>query len=347
MRWVLMVCLLSCTSAWAQAKPAAPGPPAHKRVAAEDKDDDDDKPAAAAGNAAVLTIHGLCSKHTANSGGHSTSTECRTVITRTQFDRLLDAIGADLSPQSKRQLATSYSRLLVRAHSAEVRGLDKTARFQETMRFARVQVLSQELNRELKEESAKVSEKEIVEYYQKNSPYFEIATVERIFIPLRAQTPGGNRSDTEETGADLAAANLRETEDVMRNKAQELRERALTEDFGKLQNDAYKTAGTQNPPLAATKQTVRRTSLPPAHLSIFDLQPNEITPVINDANGYYIYKLDSKQLESLAEARAGIVKILKQQRLQDMSDKIDQSYTADIDPSYFGSGERKSEEDDD
>jgi PPIC-type PPIASE domain len=342
MRSLLIVCLLSCTSAWTQAKPASPAPSAHKRAAAQDRDDDDEKPRAAS-NGAAVTIKGLCAKHTTNRGAASTETACQTVITRAQFDRLLDAIGAGLSPQSKRQLATSYSRLLVRAHEAEVRGLDKTARFQETLRFARLQVLSQELNRDLKEESAKVAEKEIVEYYQKNASYFELASVERIFIPLRAKAAG----DQDKSGADLTPANLHNTEDELRNKAQELRARALTEDFGKLQTEAYQAAGNQNPPLAATKQTVRRTSLPPAHLAVFDLNPNQVTPVIGDANGYYIYKLDSKQMEPLPEARPEIIKVLQQQRLQEMTDRIDQSCTTDVDASYFGPTERKSEEDED
>jgi|HubBroStandDraft_6_1064221.scaffolds.fasta_scaffold00009_97 hypothetical protein len=349
MRRVLIVCLLMGTSAWAQANPPSSTPPAHKRAASRDADDDDEKkPLTTAPNSAVLTIKGLCSKSTPKQGVPSPKGTCQTVITRAQFDRLIDAIAADMSPQSKRQLATSYPRLLVRAHEAEVRGLDKTARFEEVLRFARLQVLSQELTRELKDESAKVPEKEIVEYYQKNSSYFELASVERIFIPLRRQMPASDNGSKDKSDADLTQANLQQTEDAMRNKAQDLRARAVAgEGFAQLQNEAYEAAGNENHPLAATTLKVRRTSLPPAHLSVFDLKPAEITSLISDASGYYIYKLDTKALEPLSAARAGIVKILARQRLQDMTDKIDQSATTDVNESYFGSTQQKSGEDDD
>jgi PPIC-type PPIASE domain len=344
-----MVCLLFGPMAWAQANPSSTAPPEHKRTVSQDMDDEDEKkPAAVAANAAVLTINGLCSKRTPNSAEPSAWTACQTVITRAQFDRLIDAVAADMSPQSKLQLATSYPRLLVRAHEAEIRGLGKTARFEELMRFARLQILSQELTREIKEESARVPEKEIVEYYREHSPYFELASVERIFVPLRGQAQATGDGNKDNAGEDPASAKLQESKAAMRNEAQDLRARAAAgEDFAKLQNEAYEAAGNRNHPLTATTQKVRRTSLPPAHLAVFDLKPSEVTPLISDASGYYIYKLDAKELEPLPEARAEIVKVLERQRLQDSVGRIDQSCTTDVNQSYFGTAQQKSEKDDD
>jgi len=40
---------------------------------------------------------------------------------------------------------------------------------------------------------------------------------------------------------------------------------------------------------------VRRTGLPPAHVAVFDLKVGEVSQVITDNGGHYIYKVVSKK----------------------------------------------------
>ena len=74
-----------------------------------------------------------------------------------------------MSPAMRRQLATAYSRMLTMSTAAEKRGLDKTAHFEEAMRFARMQILSQELSKALQAESSNVSDQDIQDYYTEES----------------------------------------------------------------------------------------------------------------------------------------------------------------------------------
>ena len=102
----------------------------------------------------------------------------------------------------RREFATRYANALVMAKKAEQMGLDKGQSFEEQMKVARIQILSQELNREIQREASQISDKEIAEYYQDNSSYFEQAEVERIYIPrtqgaaVSLRINGGQRAKT-------------------------------------------------------------------------------------------------------------------------------------------------------
>jgi parvulin-like peptidyl-prolyl isomerase len=43
--------------------------------------------------------------------------------------------------------------------------------------------------------------------------------------------------------------------------------------------------------------------LPASQVSVMDLKPGEVSAVLSDPNGYYIYKLRSKDMLSLNQAR--------------------------------------------
>src|SRR3954462_3480838 len=162
MRFTWFLCLLLASMAFAQNAPSKPaastkpsGAPAQKAPMPDD--DDDEGQAAKSGAAAaaavpadapVITIKGVCSDKS------SDAANCQTVMTRAQFEKLADAIQPNMPPQVKRQLANAYPRLLVMAQEAEKRGLDKQPRFEETLKFARLQILSQELNRSLQAQAA-------------------------------------------------------------------------------------------------------------------------------------------------------------------------------------------------
>src|SRR5262249_7418825 len=126
-------------------------------------------------DAAIITIKGFCPNSAA-----SGKDNCQSVVTRAQFDLMASSIQTSMSPEVKHQLAESYPKLLVMAAQAEKRGLDKGPRYEERMRFARLQILSQEMVRQIQLDSADVSEKEIDAYYQAHSQDFEQASFQRI-----------------------------------------------------------------------------------------------------------------------------------------------------------------------
>src|SRR5258708_13184560 len=187
MRSQYLVCLLLAGLAHGQAAPpatppAAPSPatgtkteqsaPAAHDKAAEIKVGPDE---------GVITLKGFCAD--ASQQGDA----CKTVITGAQFEKLAETLQPGMSPAIRRQLATAYSRMLRMSAAAEKRGLEKTPKFDEMLNFARMQILSQELSRALQEDSGKVTDGDIGDYYKKNEPSYEQAGLARIFVPRAKQ----------------------------------------------------------------------------------------------------------------------------------------------------------------
>lgn len=339
MRLLLLLCLLLPLSlAWSQAEPDEP--PAGSATAGDhntgdhntkDKDDKQPLPDSAAKvpqDAAVLTIKGLCPEQKKTV---SAPAVCQTVITRAQFEELTDALHPNMPPTTKRQLASSYPRLMAMAREAEQRGLDKKEHFQEMIAFARLQILSQDLVHEIEDEAAQISQQEIEDYYRANTANFERVNVERITVPNIRQTQG-NQS----VGAS-GKEGIEADKEAMKGEADSLRGRAASgEDFATLQKAAYDFAGLTTPPPATSLSMIRRTSLPAGHASVFDLKAAEVSPVISDDGGFYIYKVVSKQTEPLNEAEREIRKTLETQRVRAMMQKVQDSITTEMNPAYFG-----------
>jgi hypothetical protein len=322
MRYFVPVCVLVGAIVWGQNRPASP--------VAGGQDRDERKPTPASNIAPetpVLTIKGLCPESTSKS-----SATCQTVITRAQFEKLANAIQPEVDAQTKRQLARSYPQFLEMAHEAQQRGLDKRPRFDERLAFARLQILSQELIREIQDEAARVPEKDIEDYYQTHSSEFEQASLERIVVPLRKQRSAQPSADSADLG--------KQVEDDMSKEAEALRVRAAAgEDFAKLQKEAYDVAGLSgnsepNPSIGKT----RRRGLPPAHSSVFDLKVSQVSLVITDATGHYIYKVDAREIEPLDSAKPEISNLLRRQRAQQMIKSVEQPFTTDVNSAYFGAG---------
>jgi hypothetical protein len=307
--------------AWTQTKPATPTP------APPAEHDDTVKPSAATSVSAdvpVITIKGLCAQLTPAPTADRAQPGCQTVITRAQFDQLINALRTGEDAQTKRHFANAYPQFLVMAHVAEQRGLDKQPGFQQRLDFARLQILSHELMRQIQEQAAQVPEPDIEDYYRKNTGEFEAVRVERIVIPNRTQVKGAEPGKA--------------AEDVMTKEAELLRIRAAAgEDFGSLQKQAYDAAGVSgnnapNPKL----DKMRRRGLPPNHASVFDLKPGQVSPVISDATGHYIYKLDWRGTESLDDVRHEITNTLRAQRLQKMMQTVEQPFSTEVNEAYFG-----------
>jgi hypothetical protein len=84
--------------------------------------------------------------------------------------------------------------------------------------------------------------------------------------------------------------------------------------------------------------SIRRTGLPPAQAGVFDLKPGEISQVITDAGGHYIYKLNSKTEMPLEQAKAEIRSKLQSDRMRETMEKLNASFKVDLNEEYFGAG---------
>src|SRR5271168_2752789 len=130
----------------------------------------------------VITINGFCSDPASSRGN-----VCKTVITRAQFEMLTEALQPGMSQSLRLNVANAYARNLRMSVAAEKRGLDKTPAFEEEMRYARMQLLSQDLTRALQAEANDITDVDLEDYYRKNQSSYEQATLARIFVPRSKQ----------------------------------------------------------------------------------------------------------------------------------------------------------------
>ena len=125
----------------------------------------------------------------------------------------------------------------------------------------------------------------------------------------------------------------------MTKLADSLRGRAASgEDFMKLQKEAFEAAGMKIESPTVNLPTVRRTGLPPGHAAVFDLKQGDISQVINDSGGHYIYKVNSKQELPFDQVKNEIHSTLQNQRTREMMDKVNNSFKSETNEAYFGPG---------
>jgi hypothetical protein len=204
------------------------------------------------------------------------------------------------------------------------------------MRVARIGVLTKELSLNLQKEAAKISDKDVETYYHNNEASFQEVDLQRVFIPRSKQAAENKDKPSDDAAAKEAAKKERQdSEDAMKKLAEALRARAAAgEDLSKLQDEATAASGFKGkPPTRLGK--VRRTSLPPEQVAIFDLKQGETSQLITAPNGYLVYKLGEKDTLPLDHVREEIIGALQSQRMQDAMQTIQQSATPELNPKYF------------
>jgi hypothetical protein len=361
MRKSWLVCVFLGTLAWGQAQsvtPPAQASPAPAPNAGA-------TPAAAPApevslTAAVLTIKGVACPEMVKTATGSTAATGKTaaaakkpadcVITRAEFEKLTKALQQGPTPlnaQQKRQLATQLPSVIAMSEAAKKKGLDKSEGYLETMKFVKMRILAQKLQDAVREDADNVPPEQIAKYYKENPEAYEQFSLDRLFIPRNKQPSAEDKEEAKEPeklteeqqkakdAADKAKQEKGEQE--LNELAETLRQRAAAgEDIAKLQKEAFEAAGTkvENPTVNLPK--VRRTGLPPAHAAVFELKVSEVSAVISDNGGHYVYKVVSKEVLPLDQVKDEIHNKLKAERLKTMMDNYTNSYEAVTNDAYFG-----------
>lgn len=357
--WAL--CVLIGTLAWGQAAPSAPpaaqqAPPAATPAAPQDAS------AGVPATAAVITINGVCPAQPkpaaaktpakpASATKASAPSDCKTVITKAEFEKLLSGLSptGNLNPQMKRQVAARLPMLIAMSSQAKKQHLDQTDQYKETLKFVQMQILASELQRKLQSEASEVPESDVQQYYDEHKADFEQYNLDRLFVPrtkqpepdLKNETDKNAKPTEEELKARQAAEKAKSdaAEQAMTKLAEDLRERAAKgEDFKTLQKEAFDAAGMNIASPTVNLANVRRTGLAPGHVAVFDLKPGEVSQVISDTGGRYVYKLNSKTELPLDQVKNDIHGRLQGDRMKDLMDKLNNSYKVETNEAYFGSG---------
>ena len=123
----------------------------------------------------------------------------------------------------------------------------------------------------------------------------------------------------------------------MTKLADALRARAAQgEDFVKLQKEAYDASGMKVEAPNVTMAKQRRTMLPATQAAVFDLKAGEVSEVISDAGGHYIFKVDSKEVLPFDQVKNEIHTTLQNQKQRDLMEKLQSSFKAEPNEAYFG-----------
>ncbi len=350
--WAL--CVLLGTLVWGQAAPSAPPGMQHPLPPTQDET------ASVPDTAAVITIDGVCSAQPRPTAAQATaaksakpksaaSAECKTVITKAQFEKLASSLSPNgtSNPQVKRQLMAQLPMLMAMSSQARKQHIDKDERYKETVKFLQMRVLAGELQQKLQKEAADVPDADMQKYYDDHKTDFEQFNIDRIFVPRNKQPEPELKNETEKnakpTEEELKAKQAEEkakadaSEQAMTKLADDLRTRAAAgEDFTKLQKEAFAAAGMKIESPTVNLANVRRTGLAPSQAAVFDLKAGEVSQVIGDTGGHYIYKLNSKSEIPLDQAKTEIHGRLQNERMKDMMEKLNGSFKVETNEAYFG-----------
>ncbi|HEX6804207.1 MAG TPA: hypothetical protein VF133_11060 [Terriglobales bacterium] len=283
-------------------------------------------------DAPVITVKGLCEK-----AAGANAADCKTVVTRSDFEKLINAVQPNMPKPQQKQVAARYVQFLMLANKARELGLDKGPEFDEQMYLQRLQVLARMAGEHMQKEAGQVSDAEVESYYREHSADFRTISYDKIYVPKQKQ------ADAAKPGApaDPDAQKKREADEAaMKAEADKLRASAAAgQDFVKLQQEAYDAAGLKLKSTSANThvEKVRKNALPPSDGSIFELKKGEVSQVFNDPAAYMIYKIDDFQDQPLSDVKQEVARSLQGQKLKTFSEELQKSVAENTtyNDSYF------------
>jgi parvulin-like peptidyl-prolyl isomerase len=261
----------------------------------------------------VITIPGLCPANTP-------AESCGSKITRADFERVVSIVNANLPKEQRRKVANLYAQLLVAANEGQKLGVDKDPAFQEQLRLKALEMLAQGAERKIFE-SNKPTPQDVGTFYTENADKFEELSLRRIMIP---------KSEDKDAKPEQA-----------KQLADKIHERAAAgEDPDKLEAEAYLAMKAPGAPPSTSLGWKRHGSMDPRHEpQIIALKSGQVSSVLEDGQGFYIYKVDSKRMVPLPSVSKDIEGALQAQRTQQAVQKIFDSMKPQLNDAYFGPAE--------
>jgi hypothetical protein len=280
-------------------------------------------------NYPVITIRGPCPRNAKAVHGAATKT-CTTTVTRQEFERLVHAINPKMPKQDRRQLAQNYARMLALSREAMRKRLDKDPAVQALLRYTRTNALASATFKNVIRENSSSSADSVAKFYEDNKSSFDRYTLQRIFIPKHEQGSVDNQT-LESTLSDGGNA----PNEDMKAVADEIHHEAIAGgDFVALQQKAFHASGIKSQPKIEMSE-LGRGDLPEGHDQVFDLPIGQVSPVLTDASGYYIYKVISRRSPSLASIRDEVNLHMQNSNTRRALQEIEGLSKAEVNNRYF------------
>jgi parvulin-like peptidyl-prolyl isomerase len=289
--------------------------------------------------AVVVTIEGLCTDLAGSQTAAKTSVDapappatenanCKTAITREQFENVVKAVSPKATPQAARGFAESYAETLLFAEQAHKLGLQKDPSSQELIKYKYLDLLFQIYKRYVKEKASEMSDAEVEKFYKEHLDRYEQLGLMRVHVPdliWHDPAPGSTVAPKVDTAADAAA---------MKKVAEQLRrEAAAGGDFEKLQVRAYKAAKiTDDPPEVDLGDKWTIDNFPAAYVKdVFKLKPGQVSELVHNPSGWHIFKVVSRKTIPLSEAREFTAQLV----VGDQANSLRDSIKTDLNEDYF------------
>ncbi len=271
----------------------------------------------------VITIHGVCSA--SSSEAQADRGACATVVTRRQFESLLNAAnvsGQYVSDAARQNMAEGYVTFLAFEQAARKAGFENTPQFEEIMRWARLRAITDAYRGKIVEEARTVTQSEVDAYYKSH-----IGLYSRIEV-ISLSVPSGNP----------AASDAGEFDHRAQQAAQNMRERLIKgDDPETIQNNAYAALGL--PGVQLVDIGMRKPSMFPREESeeLFSLTTGQVSRVEKETLRYAIYKVtDNRPIEE-AKAQDQIVRAIGEEKVKTAFKSIGNSVKPEYNLAYFGS----------
>jgi hypothetical protein len=266
----------------------------------------------------VITIPGICDSKTAD------SSSCVTVITREQFENLLNGLsqaGQALRPDQTKALAQAYADVLAYAAAARKAGIEDSPQFKEFMNYQHLRVLAGVYRHVLEEKYKSPSPEDISSYYHEHTADFEEVNLRRLMVPKN--NPSAKDKEEYKTKA------LQLARDLQQRAAQ-------GEDFDDLEKEAYKTLGLAiGAPGTQMGKQRRENFVPEEAEEIFALKSGEASKLEIENSSYVVYKVDSKRTLPIDQVKDDIGKLLYKQNVNNAFNSITGSLSPELNPKYF------------
>ena len=135
------------------------------------------------------------------------------MITKAQFEELAKALIPNVTPQAKKQLAGVLPRFIGMSSEARKEGLEKTKQDDETVNFAKMQILTSQLQRKITDDAAKISPADIEKYYKEHAETFEQFNMDRLYVPRTKQPDADNAEEEKDEKLSDEAKKAKEATD--------------------------------------------------------------------------------------------------------------------------------------
>ena len=246
-------------------------------------------------------------------------TDCTTSFTKADFDRIIAAVNPEIKSEQRRALASEFVQVYALANEGRKAGIDKDPVFAQRMQLEEMKSLAAAYS-ELVRKQLKPTDAELDTYYVENRDRFEEMQLRAVILPKTI----GKESKPAETKA----------------IAERLQSRAAAgEDLDKLQTEGTLAVKFEGAAPNTDLGWRGRGRLGPFEKQITALKAGQVSPVLEDNDRWYIFKVTSKRLVPLTTVKVDIENTIVNERFNSGLLKLLQGVHVDLEPKYFGAPE--------